>query len=72
MLHKPEDGTQSHMWCTVPRVAPAAPGKVGVLMSELGAPAFLAGPESSFITGNELLVDGGAVAAQRWSVPTRA
>ena len=31
------------------------------------AAAFLAGPESSFITGNDLLVDGGAVAAQRWN-----
>jgi NAD(P)-dependent dehydrogenase (short-subunit alcohol dehydrogenase family) len=29
--------------------------------------AFLAGPESSFITGNDILVDGGAVVAQRWS-----
>ena len=28
--------------------------------------AFLAGPESSFITGNDILVDGGAVAGQRW------
>ncbi len=28
---------------------------------------FLAGPESSFITGNDILVDGGAVVAQRWS-----
>jgi NAD(P)-dependent dehydrogenase (short-subunit alcohol dehydrogenase family) len=41
-------------------------------MSELGAAAFLAGSESSFITGNDLLVDGGAVAAQRWSAATRA
>jgi NAD(P)-dependent dehydrogenase (short-subunit alcohol dehydrogenase family) len=31
-----------------------------------GAAAFLTGPESSFITGNDLLVDGGAVAGQRW------
>ncbi|WP_330251339.1 SDR family oxidoreductase [Nocardia sp. NBC_00565] len=29
--------------------------------------AFLTGPESSFITGNDILVDGGAIAAQRWN-----
>jgi len=29
--------------------------------------AFLAGPDSSFITGNDILVDGGAVSAQRWN-----
>jgi len=28
--------------------------------------AFLAGPESSFITGNDVLVDGGATVGQRW------
>ena len=31
------------------------------------AAAFLAGPDASFITGNDILVDGGAVAAQRWN-----
>jgi NAD(P)-dependent dehydrogenase (short-subunit alcohol dehydrogenase family) len=31
------------------------------------AAAFLTGPESSFITGNDILIDGGAVAAQRWN-----
>lgn len=31
------------------------------------AAVFLAGPESSFITGIDLLVDGGVVAAQRWA-----
>jgi len=36
------------------------------------AAAFLAGPDSSFITGNDLLVDGGAVAAQRWNTATAA
>jgi NAD(P)-dependent dehydrogenase (short-subunit alcohol dehydrogenase family) len=37
-----------------------------------GVAAFLAGPESSFVTGNDILVDGGAVVAQRWSpsIPT--
>ena len=32
-----------------------------------GVAAFLAGPESSFITGTDILVDGGAVSAQRWN-----
>jgi NAD(P)-dependent dehydrogenase (short-subunit alcohol dehydrogenase family) len=31
------------------------------------AAAFLVGPDSSFITGNDILVDGGAIAAQRWN-----
>jgi NAD(P)-dependent dehydrogenase (short-subunit alcohol dehydrogenase family) len=31
------------------------------------AAAFLTGPDASFITGNDILVDGGAVAAQRWN-----
>lgn len=30
------------------------------------AAAFLAGPDSSFITGNDLLVDGGVISTQRW------
>lgn len=30
------------------------------------AVAFLTGPESSFITGNDILVDGGTVSGQRW------
>jgi NAD(P)-dependent dehydrogenase (short-subunit alcohol dehydrogenase family) len=36
------------------------------------AAAFLAGPQSSFITGNDILADGGAVAAQRWNAGTPA
>ncbi|MGW3650471.1 SDR family oxidoreductase [Streptomyces sp. NPDC000878] len=32
-----------------------------------GAAAFLTGPDSAFITGNDLLVDGGTVSAQRWN-----
>jgi NAD(P)-dependent dehydrogenase (short-subunit alcohol dehydrogenase family) len=32
-----------------------------------GVAAFLAGPESSFITGNNILVAGGAVAAGKWN-----
>jgi NAD(P)-dependent dehydrogenase (short-subunit alcohol dehydrogenase family) len=31
------------------------------------AAAFLAGPGSSFITGNDVLVDGGVISAQRWN-----
>ncbi|MGW3416043.1 SDR family oxidoreductase [Streptomyces sp. NPDC000888] len=31
------------------------------------AAAFLTGPDSAFITGNDLLVDGGTVSAQRWN-----
>ncbi|MGW3409718.1 SDR family oxidoreductase [Streptomyces sp. NPDC000888] len=36
------------------------------------AAAFLAGPDSAFITGNDLLVDGGAFCAQRWNTTTTA
>jgi NAD(P)-dependent dehydrogenase (short-subunit alcohol dehydrogenase family) len=36
------------------------------------AAAFLTGPDSAFITGNDLLVDGGAVCAQRWNATTAA
>lgn len=45
--------------------------------SRLGTPddiaaavEWLAGPAASFISGTDLVVDGGAVAAQRWSEPT--
>jgi hypothetical protein len=31
-----------------------------------------AGPDSSFITGSDILVDGGAVSAQRWNTGTPA
>jgi NAD(P)-dependent dehydrogenase (short-subunit alcohol dehydrogenase family) len=34
--------------------------------------AFLTGPDASFITGNDILVDGGAVAAQRWNTAATA
>lgn len=35
------------------------------------AAAFLTGPDSTFITGNDLLVDGGVISTQRWNT-TRA
>jgi NAD(P)-dependent dehydrogenase (short-subunit alcohol dehydrogenase family) len=41
--------------------------RVGTPDDIAGVAAFLAGPDSSFITGNDLLVDGGAVVAQRWN-----
>lgn len=36
------------------------------------AVSFLVGPDSTFITGNDILVDGGAIAAQRWNIPRPA
>jgi NAD(P)-dependent dehydrogenase (short-subunit alcohol dehydrogenase family) len=41
--------------------------RVGTPDDIAGVAAFLAGADSSFITGNDLLVDGGAVVAQRWN-----
>jgi NAD(P)-dependent dehydrogenase (short-subunit alcohol dehydrogenase family) len=32
-----------------------------------GAAVFLVGPDSSYITGNDILVDGGVVSTQRWN-----
>jgi NAD(P)-dependent dehydrogenase (short-subunit alcohol dehydrogenase family) len=42
-------------------------GRAGTSDDIAAAAAFLVGPESSFITGNDILIDGGAVAAQRWN-----
>ncbi len=39
--------------------------RVGTAEDIADAIAFLVGPESSFITGNDLLVDGGCIASQR-------
>ena len=36
------------------------------------AAAFLTGPDSTFITGNDLLVDGGVISTQRWNTATAA
>jgi NAD(P)-dependent dehydrogenase (short-subunit alcohol dehydrogenase family) len=41
--------------------------RVGTPEDIAATAAFLAGPDSSFITGNDILVDGGAIAAQRWN-----
>jgi len=45
-------------------------GRMGTPDDIAGAAAFLAGPDSSFITGNDILVDGGAISAQRWNTAT--
>ena len=36
------------------------------------AAAFLTGPDSTFITGNDLLVDGGVISTQRWHTAAAA
>jgi NAD(P)-dependent dehydrogenase (short-subunit alcohol dehydrogenase family) len=41
-------------------------GRVGTPQDVVSAVAFLAGLESSFITGNDILVDGGVVSALKW------
>ncbi|WP_330254115.1 SDR family oxidoreductase [Nocardia sp. NBC_00565] len=41
--------------------------RIGTSDDIAAAAAFLTGPESSFITGNDILVDGGAIASQRWN-----
>lgn len=49
-------------------VETSAARRVGTPGDIAGAIAFLTGPDSSFITGTDILVDGGAVSARRWSV----
>ncbi|MEV7422198.1 SDR family oxidoreductase [Streptomyces sp. NPDC091212] len=46
--------------------------RLGTPEDIVSAAAFLAGPDSAFITGNDLLVDGGAIAAQRWNAAPTA
>lgn len=41
-------------------------GRVGTPQDIVNAVAFLLGPESCFITGNDILVDGGVVSSLRW------
>ena len=42
-------------------------GRAGTPDDIAAAAAFLAGSESSFITGNDILVDGGVISTQRWN-----
>ncbi|WP_329060712.1 SDR family oxidoreductase [Streptomyces sp. NBC_01429] len=46
--------------------------RLGTPEDIVSAAAFLAGPDSAFITGNDLLVDGGAIAARRWNAAPTA
>jgi NAD(P)-dependent dehydrogenase (short-subunit alcohol dehydrogenase family) len=46
-------------------VAASAVGRLGTPDEIAAAAAFLLGPEASFVTGTDLLVDGGVVAALR-------
>jgi NAD(P)-dependent dehydrogenase (short-subunit alcohol dehydrogenase family) len=43
--------------------------RLGTAEEVAAAIAFLAGPEAGFITGNDLLVDGGTISTQRWAAP---
>ncbi|KAJ5758512.1 NAD(P)-binding protein [Penicillium odoratum] len=45
----------------------SATRRAGTPSDIAGVVAFLAGPDSSFITGTDILVDGGAVAGRRWN-----
>lgn len=47
-------------------------GRMGTPDDIAAAAAFLLGPESTFITGSDLLVDGGVVAAMRSAQPTHS
>jgi NAD(P)-dependent dehydrogenase (short-subunit alcohol dehydrogenase family) len=47
-------------------IALSPAGRVGTPQDVVNAVAFLAGPESSFITGNDILVDGGVVSSLKW------
>jgi NAD(P)-dependent dehydrogenase (short-subunit alcohol dehydrogenase family) len=44
--------------------------RIGTAEDIAAVASFLISPESAFITGNDLLVDGGAIAAQRWNAPS--
>ncbi|MFC8826973.1 SDR family oxidoreductase [Streptomyces sp. NPDC057137] len=46
--------------------------RVGTPDDIAAAAAFLAGPDSSYLTGNDLLIDGGVVSAQRWNAAPTA
>ena len=42
-------------------------GRIGVSEDIAAAVAWLCGPEASFVTGTDLLVDGGMMGALKWS-----
>ncbi|KAL3440138.1 short-chain type dehydrogenase/reductase [Aspergillus insuetus] len=44
-------------------------GRVGTPQDIVNAVSFLVSAESSFITGNDILVDGGVVSSLRWDTP---
>ena len=44
-------------------IAMSATGRIGTPDDITSAAAFLLGPDASFITGTDLLVDGGVIAA---------
>ncbi|KAI9371707.1 hypothetical protein BJX61DRAFT_12277 [Aspergillus egyptiacus] len=48
-------------------IAASPAGRIGTAADVANAVAFLAGAEASFITGTDLLLDGGWAAAGRWS-----
>jgi NAD(P)-dependent dehydrogenase (short-subunit alcohol dehydrogenase family) len=49
-------------------VADSATGRFGTPSDVAHVVAFLSGPEATFITGADMLVDGGSTASQRWPV----
>lgn len=51
-------------------IAASASGRLGTADDIAAAAAFLLGPEASFITGTDLLVDGGVMAAIKAGSPT--
>ena len=48
-------------------IASSGTGRIGTPSDIADAVAFLLGPTASFITGTDLLVDGGVIAARRAS-----
>jgi NAD(P)-dependent dehydrogenase (short-subunit alcohol dehydrogenase family) len=51
-------------------IAASATGRLGTPEDIASATAFLLGPDASFITGTDLLVDGGVIAAIKAGSPT--